>query len=43
MPARAASAPLVAQILTLGFRLPESLVAWSKQHESRPEVKAIYG
>lgn len=43
MPARAASAPLVAQILTLGFRLPESLVTWAKQHESRDDVRAIYG
>ena len=43
MPARASSAPLVAQILTLGFRLPESLVAWAKQHEARADVKAIYG
>ena len=43
MPARASAAPLVAQILTLGFRLPESLVAWAKQHETRPEVQAIYG
>jgi len=42
MPARAATAPLVAQILTLGFRLPERLVAWAEQHESRPEVRAIY-
>jgi glutathione S-transferase len=43
MPARAASAPLVAQILTLGFRLPESLVTWAKQHEGRADVKAVYG
>jgi glutathione S-transferase len=42
MPARAKSAPLVAQILTLGFRLPEALVTWAKQHEGRPEVRAIY-
>lgn len=42
-PARASSAPLVAQMLTLGFRLPEKLVAWAAQHEGRPEVKAIYG
>lgn len=43
MPARASSAPLVAQILTLGFRLPETLVTWAKQHESRPEIRAVYG
>jgi glutathione S-transferase len=43
MPARASTAPLVAQILTLGFRMPDSLVAWAKQHESRDDVKAVYG
>jgi len=43
MPARQATAPLVAQILTLGFEMPESLVAWAKQHESRPDVRAVYG
>jgi glutathione S-transferase len=42
MPARAKTAPLVAQILTLGFRLPEALVTWSKLHESRPDVHSIY-
>jgi hypothetical protein len=42
MPARAASAPLVAQILTLGFQLPEALVDWARQHGSRPEVREIY-
>jgi len=46
MAARAAqgkATPHVMQILTLGFRLPEALVAWAKQHESRPDVRAIYG
>lgn len=43
MPARAATAPLVAQILTLGFRMPQALIDWAKQHEHRPEVRAIYG
>jgi glutathione S-transferase len=42
-PARAATAPLVAQIITLGFRLPDALVTWASQHEGRPDVKAIYG
>jgi glutathione S-transferase len=42
-PARASSAPLVAQIMTLGFRLPQRLVDWAAQHEPRPEVRAIYG
>jgi len=41
MPARASTAPLVAQILTLGFRLPPALVEWAKQHEGRVDVKAI--
>jgi glutathione S-transferase len=43
LPARAATAPLVAQILTLGFHMPEKLIGWAKQHEGRPEVRAIYG
>jgi glutathione S-transferase len=43
MPARAKTAPLVAQMLTLGFRLPDVLVEWAKPHEGRPEVRAIYG
>jgi len=46
MAARAAqgtATPHVMQMLTLGFRLPEALISWAKQHESRPEVRAIYG
>jgi glutathione S-transferase len=42
MPDRAASSPLVAQILTLGFTLPDALVRWAKQHEERPDVRKIY-
>ncbi len=42
LPARASSAPLVAQILTLGFRLPDALVAWAAQHEARADVRATY-
>ena len=42
-PERVATAPLVAQIVTLGFRLPEALLVWAAKHESRPEVRAIYG
>jgi glutathione S-transferase len=42
MPARAPSAPLVAQILTLGFRLPEPLVAWATQHDARFDARAVY-
>ncbi len=41
-PARASSSPLVAQLLTLGFRLPDALVAWAAQHEGRAEVRAVY-
>lgn len=41
-PSRAGSSQLVAQILTLGFRLPEKLVAWAAQREPRPEVRAVY-
>lgn len=43
MPARAATAPQIAQILTLGFQLPERLVSWAGLHESRPDVRAVYG
>jgi glutathione S-transferase len=42
MPARASTSPNVAQILTLGFALPGALVTWAKQHEARPEVRALY-
>jgi hypothetical protein len=42
MPARASRAPLVAQILTLGFRLPAELVSWAAQHETRSDVCAVY-
>jgi glutathione S-transferase len=42
MPARASTAPLVAQILTLGFRLPDALVVWAAQHENRDDVRSVY-
>jgi glutathione S-transferase len=42
-PTRVESSPQIAQIVTLGFRLPDALVAWSKQHDSRPDVRSIYG
>lgn len=42
-PSRVSTSPLVAQIVTLGFRLPDALVAWAKQHEERDDVRAIYG
>lgn len=41
-PARAPQAPLVAQLLTLGFRMPDALLRWAEQHEKRPDVSAIY-
>ncbi len=40
-PARAAQAPLVGQLLTLGFRLPDALSRWAEQHEKRDD-RAIY-
>jgi glutathione S-transferase len=43
LPARAATSPNVAQMLTLGFVLPEPLVAWAKQHASRNDVRAVFG
>ena len=33
---------LVAQIITLGFRLPDALVTWAAQHEKRDDVRVIY-
>lgn len=42
-PDRVKTSPFVAQMITLGFRLPDALVAWAKQHADRPEVKALYG
>lgn len=41
--AQGKATPHVVQIMTLGFRLPDALISWAKQHESRPEVRAIYG
>jgi len=41
--AEGTASPHVLQMLTLDFRLPDALVSWAKQHESRPEVRAIYG
>jgi glutathione S-transferase len=42
-PGRVETSPQIAQIVTLGFRLPDALVAWSKPHDSRPDVRSIYG
>jgi len=43
MPARAKDNVLVAQILTLGFVMPDALVAWAKQHDGRADVRSVYG
>jgi glutathione S-transferase len=43
MPGRVASTPPVAQTLALGFRFPDALVTWAKQHASRSDVRAVYG
>jgi glutathione S-transferase len=42
MPARVSTSPQIAQIMTFGFRMPETLVAWAKQHEDRPDVRSVY-
>ncbi len=42
-PARVEASPQVAKMVTLGFKLPDVLVAWSKQHDSRADVRSIYG
>jgi glutathione S-transferase len=41
-PSRVATAPLVAQISSLGFRLPDALSAWAAKHENRDDVRPIY-
>ncbi|MBX3230727.1 MAG: glutathione S-transferase family protein [Labilithrix sp.] len=42
-PGRVATSPAVANIVTLGFELPEPLVLWTKQHAGRADVRSIYG
>jgi glutathione S-transferase len=42
-PGRVESSPAVKNMITLGFKLPDALVAWAKQHDSRPDVRSIYG
>lgn len=42
-PCRVTSSPQIAKIVTLGFKLPEPLIAWAQQHADRPGVRAIYG
>jgi glutathione S-transferase len=41
MPARVATAPLVAQIMSLGWNLPPGLVKWADAHRSRADVLAL--
>jgi|HubBroStandDraft_2_1064218.scaffolds.fasta_scaffold269224_2 glutathione S-transferase len=41
MPARAAIAPNIAQILTLGFALPPELPRWANAHRDRSDVRAL--
>jgi glutathione S-transferase len=40
-PGRVASSPNIAQVSTLGFRLPEGLSRWTDAHRDRPDVKAL--
>lgn len=42
-PGRVTSSPQIAKIITLGFKLPEPLLAWAKHHDDRPGVRSIYG
>jgi glutathione S-transferase len=41
MPARAASAPNIAQILTLGLTLPAALSTWADAHRERADVRGL--
>jgi glutathione S-transferase len=41
LPARASSSPLVAQIVSLGWTLPEPLKKWAAQHRDRRDVKEL--
>lgn len=42
-PGRVETSPQIAKIVTLGFKLPAALVAWSKPHDARADVRSIYG
>lgn len=42
-PGRVDTSPQIAKIFKLGFKLPDALVSWSKQHDSRADVRSIYG
>ncbi|OJH35739.1 glutathione S-transferase family protein [Cystobacter ferrugineus] len=41
LPARAATFPVAAQVLSLGWRLPPELSRWADQHRDRPDVRAL--
>jgi glutathione S-transferase len=41
LPARASTTPLVAQVLSLGLRLPKGLVTWFEKHEGRADISAL--
>jgi glutathione S-transferase len=41
LPARASTSPLVAQVLSLGLRLPKGLVTWFEKHEERADISAL--
>lgn len=40
-PGRAATTPNIAQLVTLGFRLPAELSRWADAHRDRADVKAL--
>jgi len=40
-PGRASSSPNIAQLMTLGFRLPPELSRWADAHRGRPDVIAL--
>lgn len=41
LPARAATFPAAAQVVSLGWRLPPELSRWAEQHRDRPDVRAL--
>jgi glutathione S-transferase len=43
LPARAPTAPFPAQIVSLGWRLPEALSRWADAHRGRADVRALDG
>jgi glutathione S-transferase len=41
-PKRAPTNANIAQMVTLGLRVPPELASWAEQHEGRPDVRAVY-